>query len=57
MSPSMRGIVDVSPVTNILKTFSQIGHVYLIKVNGSFTHEALLVVNGPGIVFQLTRSG
>jgi hypothetical protein len=39
------------------KTFSQIGHADLTKGNDSFTHGALLVVNGPGVVFLLTRSG
>jgi hypothetical protein len=57
MSPSLRGSVDVSPVSNIGQTFSQIGHVDLTKGNDSFTHGALLVVNGPGVVFLLTRSG
>jgi hypothetical protein len=29
----------------------------MTKGNDSFTHRALLVVNGPGIVLLLTRSG
>ena len=49
--------VDGSPVRSIGQTFSKIGHVDLNKGNDSFTHGALLVVNGPGIVSLLTRSG
>jgi hypothetical protein len=49
--------VDVSPVSSIGQTFSQIGHSVLTKGNDSFTHRALLVVNGPDIVFLLMRSG
>jgi hypothetical protein len=53
MSPLLRGGVDVSPISNIRKTFSYIGHVYLINGNDSFTHEYLLVVNCTGVVFLL----
>jgi hypothetical protein len=48
---------------SIEQTLSQIGHaqgyasVDMTKGNDSFTHRALLVVNGPGIVLLLTRSG
>jgi hypothetical protein len=49
--------VGVSLVSSIRQTFSHIGYVYLTKVKDSFTHGAFLVVNGPGVVFLLTRSG
>jgi hypothetical protein len=48
---------------SIRKTLSQIGHargyasVDMTKGNDSFTHGALLVVNGLGVVLLLSRSG
>jgi hypothetical protein len=48
---------------SIRGTLSQIGHargyanVYMSKANDSFTHEALLVVNGLGVFIFLSRSG
>jgi hypothetical protein len=57
MSPLLRGSVDVSLISKIGQTFSQIGHADLTKGNESFTHGDFLVVNGLDVVFLLTRSG
>jgi hypothetical protein len=48
--------VDVSPVSSIGQTFSQIGHADLTKGDDTFTHGAMLiwlVVNGPGVASLL----